>query len=142
MVGRYAHILWIEKHRGDPEFRRKLRLGLVQLLETIRDRAIAACTEDGEPKPNRIVLSTPATWGPEFEDVYAEIITDVFQVNRGSIDFLAESEAFMHAMSRDEELSKKLMKQVSPKTRLSALVVDCGGHNLVSSLSHSIVLLD
>jgi hypothetical protein len=127
LLDQYPSVHHLTDKKDDPVFRGQLRRGLIALLSTLRDAARAVCREHGI-RMARIGLTIPVQWGLEFEDVYRELVKEVFDMR---------DETQIHFFTETEALSRYLYKhhghELDPGNQHnSILFLDFGGHNMVS----------
>lgn len=132
MLPSCPHVKLMSRYKDDPTFQRNLRLGLVELLSAVRDRVAKTWANKPEMTPTHIVLSIPAIWGADFEAKYSNIVMAVFHVGKKSVSFVNESDAIIHGMSRDEDMSEILFEDIPDETHSAIVLLDFGGHSLVS----------
>ncbi len=122
--------------KDDPAFMARLRDGLRDLFSTIRTRVHAECERKGLVV-TKMGLSIPAQWTMEFEDVYMEIVTGVFDmVPADQVYFPTETECLAHYLFMDYWYD---LNTGGPYDMI--LFMDFGGHNMVSHLSPSDMVL-
>ncbi|KAI8316435.1 hypothetical protein K4K61_007341 [Colletotrichum sp. SAR11_59] len=133
----YALVNPLRKYRNDVDFRQRLRRGLVELFSAVRDMAREQCESEGL-RITSIGLSVPSQWTIEFEDVYRDIIAEVFdELTRPEeqICFHTETEALAHFLLRNHikqllgvHTFRELKRNSSAHKPL--LFLDFGGHNM------------
>lgn len=137
----YALVNPLRKYKNDVAFRQRLRRGLVELFSAVRDMAREQCRSQGL-RITSIGLSVPSQWTIEFEDVYRDIIAEVFDEltrPKEQIRFHTETEALAHYLLRNhlkqlvgEQTFREIKRNSSAHKPL--LFLDLGGHNMVSAL--------
>ncbi|KAH6839516.1 hypothetical protein B0I37DRAFT_386622 [Chaetomium sp. MPI-CAGE-AT-0009] len=125
LLEQYPSVHQLTNRKDDPSFRAQLRRGLIALLSGLRDAASAVCRKMGL-RIVRIGLTIPVQWGLEFEDVYRDLVKEVFQMHDpDQIHFFTETEA----LSR--YLYKHHAHELDPNDRHDAILfLDFGGHNM------------
>lgn len=71
------------KRKDEPEFKAQLRRGLIALLTILRNAANAVCRQRALRITN-IGLTIPVQWTLEFEEVYRELMLEVFEANHAA----------------------------------------------------------
>ncbi|KAK4235727.1 hypothetical protein C8A03DRAFT_36422 [Achaetomium macrosporum] len=124
LLEQYPLVHHLMERKDEPEFGRQLRRGMITLLSVLRYAADAICREHGLLIV-KIGLTIPVQWGLEFEDVYRDLVMEVFDIDVERIYFFTETEA----------LSRYLYKfhrhRLDPNDKHNAILFfDFGGHNM------------
>ena len=129
LLEQYPLVNPLMERQNDPNFRARLVEGLKQLFTKIRPHVLRIC-EKKRFTIDKIALSIPAQWTLEFEDVYTDIIVEVFSQPRSKLWFYTETEALAHFLFRNhmDGLEFEGDHEVM-------LFLDFGGHNMVWSPS-------
>lgn len=112
--------------KDDPVFLGRIRRGLAELFATVRKRVLQICAQK-RYYIHTISLTIPAQWTLEFEDLYRDIIGEVFEHPRDHIWFNTEIEALVHYLFN--YYRQELGFQAHGVDRL--LITDHGGHVMV-----------
>lgn len=139
----YALVSPLREKQHDPAFREKLRQGLVDLVSAVRAMVQEQCKSRGL-RVTSIGLSVPSQWTMEFEDVYRDIVAEVFDEEtspKKQISFHTETEALAHFLLEHhlEQLLGQEMLFAIQRNRIAhkvLLFLDFGGHNMVSLILH------
>ncbi|KAK3338906.1 hypothetical protein B0H65DRAFT_432599 [Neurospora tetraspora] len=114
-------------------FRQKLRIGILQLLWTVRYWIFEDFRKHWVIR--RLSLTMPAQWGLRFEGVFRALIGEVFQWDttmvRDKVGFVKEADALTHYLVNTPEYLNKVK---APNSNQVWLVLEFGGHNLNGSL--------
>lgn len=125
LLEQYPPVHHLVARKKDPVFKAKLRNAMVTLLSVLRDRALAVCRSK-KLQVAKIGLTIPVQWTLEFEEVYRELVSEVFEINQDAIYFFTETEALARY------LFKYHAAQMDPDGEHNAvLFFDFGGHNMV-----------
>ncbi|KAK3353784.1 hypothetical protein B0T25DRAFT_608255 [Lasiosphaeria hispida] len=111
---------------GDADLREKCRNGLVELLTVVCQRVQKVCRSCNF-RITKIAMTVPAQWTLVFEDLYVDMIEEVFQHPRHDVYFLTETEALAWYLFRDPEYVADLELD---KENEAVLFADFGGHNM------------
>ena len=124
----YDLIKSLLEKRHNQLFLQRAQDGVKAVLTVVRDRIRQICQSKALQIRN-IALSIPAQWHLEFEDLYRQIVHEVFDHPLDGITFLTETEALVHYLFKrhPEEL------QFNPHSVWECVFLDFGGHNAVSS---------
>ncbi|KAM7185166.1 hypothetical protein V8F33_012554 [Rhypophila sp. PSN 637] len=112
------------ERRRDAVFRDRLRRGLEGLFSCIAAQVEKNC-KTNKFKIAEIALTLPAQWDLEFEDLYSDIVSEVFGAQRSNIYFCTETEALANFVIRDH-----LEHLEEYNSCNSILFLDYGGHNM------------
>ncbi|KAK3948619.1 hypothetical protein QBC32DRAFT_317628 [Pseudoneurospora amorphoporcata] len=128
-----------EDRRNKDEFRRKLRLGLVQMFTKLKgrvDKVIEAREKNW--KVGKLGITIPSQWTLDFEDQYREVLAEVFDWNvaqaRRRIAFIFEPEGLAAYLLHRREYEDDDIAQSSPNEHRMVLCLDFGGHSMNGSL--------
>lgn len=126
LLKQYPSVHYLMERKDEPGFRRQLRRGMVALLSALQAAAGAVCRAHGL-RIVKIGLTIPVQWGLEFEDVYRDLVLEVFEmIDASRIYFLTEAEALARY------LYKYQAHRLDPQQRHGAILFfDFGGHNMV-----------
>lgn len=129
--GEYSLVTPLRDHRDDPAFQSRLQEGLVDLLSAVHEAVAKKCVLYSL-KIQTIALSIPTQWTLEFEDVYKQIVLEVFPLPEDAICFYTETESLAHVL-----MTENLEQISSGEDHDVFLFLDFGGHNMVSLASSS-----
>lgn len=128
-----------EDRRNKEEFRRRLRLGLMQMLIKLNAKVKELIT--GLRKNwnvGKLGITIPAQWELEFEEEYRSILAEVFEWNpyedRDRISFIFEPEGLAAYLLHSKEYRDEAIAQSGPNEHRMVLFLDFGGHSMVSKL--------
>ncbi|KAK1833905.1 hypothetical protein QBC39DRAFT_253485, partial [Podospora conica] len=147
LVKEYPAVEHVCRFSGDPDFRKRARTGLVELMTTVLLR-VNNVGQQYHLCIRRIALTVPVQWTLEFEDVYSEIMVEAladvhhrnqgqhFAVTKEDIFFITETEA-LAAYMFDFELDQMRPKEGKVGSKAAYfLFFDFGGHNMAKRMWH------
>ncbi|KAF6835285.1 hypothetical protein CPLU01_04365 [Colletotrichum plurivorum] len=120
--GEYSLVTPLREHRDDPDFQSRLQEGLVDLLSAVHEEVVNQCDLHSL---KTIALSIPTQWTLEFEDVYKQIVLEVFPLPGDSICFYTETESLAHVL-----MTENLKQILTGGDHDVFLFLDFGGHNM------------
>lgn len=124
LMEQYPPVHHLMERKHDAGFRAHLRRAMVTLLSVLRDRALAVCRSK-ELRIARVGLTIPVQWTLEFEEVYRDLVSEVFDVDPAVVHFYTETEALARY------LYKHHTSQMDPDDQYSSILFfDFGGHNM------------
>ncbi|KAK0746876.1 hypothetical protein B0T18DRAFT_466281 [Schizothecium vesticola] len=124
LLEQYPLVHHLVRKKQDPVFKEKLRGAMITLLSVLRDRAMAVCRLK-RLRVAKIGLTIPVQWTLEFEEVYRELVSEVFGIDQEAIYFFTETEALARY------LFKHQADQMDPNGKHNTvLFFDFGGHNM------------
>ncbi len=125
LLDQYPPARELQERKNEPEFRRQLFRGMIALLSALQAAAEAVCREN-RLRIVKIGLTIPVQWGLEFEDVYRDLVMEVFETDASQVYFYTEAEALARY------LYKYQAHRLDPRDRHEAILFfDFGGHNMV-----------
>ncbi len=125
LLEQYPSVGELMGRKHQPEFRSQLRRGMIALLSALQAAAEAVCREH-RLQIVKIGLTIPVQWGLEFEDVYRDLVLDVFKADASQVYFYTEAEALARY------LYKYQAHRLDPRDWHQAILFfDFGGHNMV-----------
>ncbi|KAK0612269.1 hypothetical protein B0T14DRAFT_343124 [Immersiella caudata] len=120
----YPLVRDIVDRKHDPKFKARLRNAMVALLSVLRERAMPIILNKNWHIA-KVGLTIPVQWTLEFEDVYRDLVSEVFEVNPNIIYFFTETEALARY------LFKHHASEMDPNEEYNAIMfIDFGGHNM------------
>lgn len=121
----YPLVHHLVRKKQDPVFKEKLRGAMITLLSVLRDRAMAVCRLK-RLQVAKVGLTIPVQWTLEFEEVYRELVSEVFGIDQEAIYFFTETEALARYLFKDQA------EQMDPNGEHNTILFfDFGGHNMV-----------
>ena len=131
----------IVARKDNPNFLDRLRSGLEGLTARLKAAIDSQACQKYDADIQTVVLTIPAQWTLEFEEVLADLWAPTFNWSRAearsNIFFYTEGEAMANFIFRDQrmlfQLSKLCPAGVFPD---AVIILDYGGHNLVSAGPH------
>jgi hypothetical protein len=126
LLQQYSLVGPLMERKDDLLFRDRLLRGLKEFFSTLYRRVTEVCRWK-RISVSSIGLSIPAQWKVDFEDIYRDIIAEVFCHPRSAIYIHTETVALAHYLFRNHMDEGELhgVKDV-------VLFLDFGGHNMVS----------
>ncbi|KAH9234502.1 hypothetical protein K456DRAFT_1696579 [Colletotrichum gloeosporioides 23] len=133
----YALVSPLRERQHNPAFRQKLRRGLVDLFSAVRIMVQEQCKARGL-RVTSIGLSVPSQWTMEFEDVYRDIVAEVFNEVTSpneQLSFHTETEALAHFLLQhhlEQLLGQEILFAIQ-RNKIAykvLLFLDFGGHNM------------
>ncbi|EAA30131.3 hypothetical protein GE21DRAFT_5370 [Neurospora crassa] len=124
-----------EDDRNREDFRRKLRLGLVQMFRWLIGKVEETIKTKRAPwRVGKLRVTVPSQWDLRFEGQYRSILAESFgwdaETAHDRIRFSFEAEALAHFLVRSKHYENEAIAQLKPGEHRVMLVFDFGGHNM------------
>ncbi|KAL0466374.1 hypothetical protein QR685DRAFT_547965 [Neurospora intermedia] len=125
-----------EDHCNREEFRRKLRLGLVQIFTKLKGKVEQVIEGKRKPwKVGRLCITIPSKWTLDFEDQYRSILAEVFEWDIAEagerVTFVFEPEGLAAYLLHSKEYKDDAIAQSGPNEHRIVLGIYSGGTRVV-----------
>ncbi|KAK1777740.1 hypothetical protein QBC45DRAFT_329975 [Copromyces sp. CBS 386.78] len=127
--------MFAEDERNKDQFRKKLRLGLVQMFRWVISKVEETIEAKRRPwKVGKLRVTIPHQWNVAFEDQYRSILAESFgwdaEQAQKQISFAHEGEAATNFLLRCTHYAEEAIAQLQPGEHRVMLLFDFGGHNM------------
>ncbi|KAJ4390299.1 hypothetical protein N0V85_007358 [Neurospora sp. IMI 360204] len=124
-----------EDNRNRADFRRKLRLGLVQMFKWLISKVEETIETKRAPwKVGKLRITIPSQWDLRFEEQYRSVLAESFgwdaETAKNQIGFAFEAEALAHYLVRSKHYQDEAIAQLKAGEHRVMLVFDFGGHSM------------